>query len=153
VNAGNGREIFEHLWPLLNHASPQVRFWAISGVACLVNREDTRIVDQLFMRVVDPNPGVRRQALRYLCLVPDSIVESLRGTTSWPSVQLLLTSARKDEVQSRLRSPALFDQRMAVAAAMRNFGGDEGFIDEVCHSIDDEVAEIVPTLPRNRSYS
>jgi hypothetical protein len=153
VDTGYGREIFEQIWPLLSHPSPQVRFWAIASVAYLVTPEEGAVVDQLFMRVVDPNPGVRRQALRYVCLVPDSTVESLRDTTSWPSVQVLLTTARKDEIRSALRSPVLFEQRMAIAAAVRNFAGDEGFIDELRQSIDDEVAEIFPALPRNRSYS
>lgn len=148
-----GREVFEELSALLEHADPAVRFGAIEGVALSVQPGEQSVIQRLLLLAADPDPGVRRHALTYVCWIPNEIVESVRDTALWPSARLLLSDATKEEIRSAIESERLLDQRMAVAGAVRNYGGDEDFIDELLPLLDDEVAAKLPALLRNRALN
>lgn len=143
-----GREIFEELTDLLLHKDPVVRFEAIKSVSQLVQPDDQIAIGSLIRLSIDDDAGVRRQALTHICLIPNSVVQGIRNTTDWASVQLLVRGVSKDRIRSAIRSDRLFDQRMAVAGAMRNYGNDTAFLDELSPYFDNEVTEKLETLPR-----
>jgi hypothetical protein len=153
VDRHKGREILHELSELLDHPTPAVRFWVIESVALLVKPDDRSIIPRLFILASDPNPGVRRQALYWLCWIPDSIVESLRDTPLWSSSRLLLPNTTKEEIRGAIRSVKMFDQRMGIASVCRNFGTDQGFLQEIIPYLDNEVKETLSRLPRNRAFS
>jgi hypothetical protein len=153
VDKEHGRELFSELSELLEHPDSAVRFWTIASVAFLVNPQDYSVVHRLFLRVLDVNPGVRQQALWYLCLLPDEVVASLTSTNTCRSARLLLRGATKDELRLAVKSKEMFEQMMAVAGAMRNFGKDEDFVKELLPHLPNEALKIVSTLPKDRSVS
>ena len=128
ISGQRGREIFEDLCLLLNHPDPAVRVGVIESVAILARPTDKSAIRSLFSLAADPNRGVRGQAMLYLCCIPDSIVGALRGTVLWSTARLLLANSSKEAIKTTLQSPKLFDQRMAVAGALRNYGDDRGFV-------------------------
>jgi hypothetical protein len=118
----------------------------------MVQPEERTVIQRLFLLAADPNLGVRKQALFYLCFVPDSIVESLKDTKELHSSQLLLSGVQKDDIRPAFRSKSLFDQRMAVAATVRNFGDDEAFIQETVPLLDDETIDVLSTIRKLRGF-
>lgn len=140
VDGVRGREVFDAIAPLLHHSDPAVRFSVIESVAMLVRPEEHSIIHELFMLAVDPNPGVRQQALCWLCRIPDVLIEHLQHADIWLSARLLLGSVSKAQIRAAIKSVNLFDQRMAIAGAVRNFGNDNAFLDEIRPFFDQEVA-------------
>ncbi len=150
VHQSRGREIFSELSHLIDHQDPAVRYWVVESVALLLRPEDRKVTRQWILLVVDANLAVRRQALFYLCLMPDSIIESLQDTDEWRSAHLLLSGTGRDAILSTIKSESLFDRRMAVAAAMRNYGSDREFVQNLLPLLDSEVTDKLPTLPKNK---
>ncbi len=148
ADGNRGREIFQHLAALLTHPSPSVRFAVIASVTMLVKPSELSVIRALFMLAADPNPGVRRHALYYLCLIPDDIVAALRDSELWTSARLMLYNVTKNEIRSAITSGELLHKRLAVAGALRKFGNDSDFIKELLPSLDDEILECLPTLPK-----
>jgi len=147
VDGIRGREIFQSLATLLQHSDPAVRFGVVESIALLAKPEDHSVVHRFLFLTADPNPGVRQQALYWLCQIPDSIVEPFRPTGIWPSVRLLLGNVSKDEIRTAIKSESLFDQRMAIAGAVRKFGNDKEFLQEILPFCDDEVLTTLPCFP------
>jgi hypothetical protein len=141
VDWNYGREIFNALVPLLDHPTSAVRFWAIASITCLLTPEDHAAIQSLFLKIVDPSLRVRLQALHYVCLIPNAVIQSLQNTNLWASAHLLLTDSTKDEVRLAIKSDSLFNQRMAFLATMRNFGEDDQFVQEILKCCGDEVSQ------------
>jgi HEAT repeat protein len=143
VDINNGREIFDELSQLLYHPDPAVRFWPISSVVYLADAGDTTELEQLFSLVADENIGVRNQALRYVCVIPES---TLYGLKDKPIMRLLLRDVSKADILSECKSDDTFVRRLAIAGAIRNFSRDDNFLKEFMGVLSDdekdEVAEI-----------
>ena len=150
VDGIRGREIFESLANLLQHSDPAIRFGVVESIALLAKPEDHSVVHKFLLLAADPNPGVRQQALYWLCRIPDSLVEPFRPTDIWPSARLLLGNVSKDEIRRAIRSESLFDQRMAIAGALRKFANDNEFLREILPFCDDEVLTTLPRLEISR---
>ena len=146
IDGIRGHELLDAIVPLLHHPDPTIRFGVIENIALLVRPDQDSIIQSLFMLAADPNPGVRQQALYWLCRIPNSLVAPLRDTAMWPSACLLVEDVSKNQIREALRSESLFDQRMAVAGALRNFGNDEDFVREILPLFDQEVAASLPRL-------
>ncbi len=147
----NGREVFDELSQLLGHPDPAVRFWPISSVAYLATANDRNALAQLLSLVADSNTGVRRQALRYVCIIPDSTIWGLNDTPVWPKACLLLADATKQEIIAAARSTEDLTRRLAIAGIMRNFGDVTTIVDELERCLSEDEASELRSLPRCRS--
>ena len=145
-----GREIFESLATLLQHSDPAVRFGVVESIALLAKPEDQSVVHKFLLLAADPNPGVRQQAFYWLCQIPDSLVEPFRSTSIWPKARLLLSNVSKDEIRTAIQSESLFDRRIAIAGALREFGNDKEFLREILPYCDDEVLTTLRVLELSR---
>jgi hypothetical protein len=146
VDEIRGRELFDALVPLIHHSDPAIRFGVIESIVLLVAHDEHSIMQKFFLLAADPNPGVRQQALYWLCRIPDTLVDSLQNTAIWPSARLLTTDASKDQIRAAIKSKNLFDQRMAIAGALRHFGNDDDFVEEIFPFFDREVVSCLPRL-------
>jgi HEAT repeat protein len=143
-----GRELFSQLAALLDHRDPAVRFGVIESIALLVKPEEDTVIRRLCSLAADTNSGVRQQALYWLCRIPESLVEALRGSSMWQSARLLLNDATTDDIQAAVKSKDLFDQRMGVAGAVRKLGKENSVLQEILPDLDSEV---MASLSRLRS--
>lgn len=148
-----GREVFEHLSKLLTHSDPSVRFAVIAGITFLVQSNESHVTKQLFLLAADENAGVRRHALFYICLIPDSVVKPLSDASILPVAKLLLSNAAKSDLISGIGSNDLLAQRMAVAGVLRNYGDTDQSLIDLIETLNDELSQILYSLPRNRMIS
>ncbi len=144
VDQRRGREIYGDLIALLGHSDPGVRFEAVAAVAQLLEPGEDEIVRSLVNCVVDDDMRVTLRAFRYLYLLPDSVFRGSRDA----NIRLLTESAQRDGIREAINSDSVSVRRLAMAAAMRNYGDDGAFIQELIHSFDDSIAEWLGTMPR-----
>jgi hypothetical protein len=152
ADATCGRELFQELCSLVSHSDPDVRFEAIISVAILMKPDETNAIRSILHCLIDEAASVRRISLKYVCLLPDAVVEGMRVTDDWASVQLLSSSASRDQLRLAIASSNIYEQRLAVAGAMRNYGNDEGLIAEIVGMVDGEVKAIFESLPRQQRF-
>lgn len=145
VDSCHGREIYDELSQLLHHPDPAVRFWPISCVAQLSTFSDTASMHKLVLLIADENVGVRKQALRYLCNIPDSTLAGIENTPIRSIMRLLSSSASKVDILTEAQSKDDLQRRSAIAGTIRNFRTDSEFVDELSRLLDgeerDEVAQ------------
>jgi hypothetical protein len=63
----------------------------------------------------------------------------------------MISGASKEDIRATITSGQLLDQQMALAGALRNYGSDEAFLQELLPFLDEEVTAKMSSLPRNRS--
>lgn len=140
IDRNYGWEIFAEISNLLYHSEPAVRFWAISSFAFLAKAENRTDLAQFISLIDDDNIGVRKQALRYLCIISEGALDGIRDI---PFVKLVLHDANKDDILNNVRSENNLTRRIAIAGTVRNFGVDAEFINRVKHFLsDDERFEV-----------
>lgn len=143
-----GHEIFEKLAILLYHADEDVRFLAIEGVALLVTPEQKPVIGRLIEMMADRSRMVRLKALQWICWISNSTIEALMDTDFREIAYLLVNCVDKREILSAVRSGDCLVKRTGIAAAIRNFGMDRDYIEDLACQLDDEeeVTDILNLL-------
>lgn len=150
ADASRGREVLGELRSLAAHPDPGVRFEAISSLPWLVRPGEIDITRLILRALDDDNAGVRRHALTQVCVLPGDVVEGMRRASEWSDVRVLAAGATREHVRILVSSNARFLQRLGVAGAIRNYGGDSAFIAELAPMFDDEVEEKIADLLQSR---
>lgn len=152
ADESRGREIFPQLSRLLEHDDPAVRFEALTSVTQLVRPDEHPVVISILQRLADENAGVRRHALCYVCMMPDSKLSNPSVLAVIPEAVLLLDGVTKEQIGLGIESNELLTRRIAIAGALRNYGDDVAFMAKIEGLCDVEVRAELPNLPRRRSY-
>ena len=142
-----GREFFEEVVALLSHENASIRFEALACASLLVKPNESHVMSRLVELLIDPNKAVRSRMLRYACLIPDAVIESLYKTEHASRARTLLEGVEQAALLDLAASDEWLDQRIAVAGAMRNFGENAEFLEKISRHFDKEVSEFYTTLP------
>jgi len=124
------RTLLGDIAPLLSHASPSVRGYAVEAIAGAATIDDSEILARAAERITDAHTGVRAEAVRLLASQPEeqlaSAQQQMRDSAIGSWVARLLRDVRTGDAASvrlRLGSKDRTERLFALATLMRIMQG------------------------------
>jgi hypothetical protein len=144
---GRGRELLADVMPLLRHARRDIRYFALDYLITNLRRDDSRELLSTLDLLVDPEPAIRRAAMRLLATIDGTIIASAASASGAERVThglLLLVAAgagqNDGEIEAALANRDPLTRRYAAAAAARRLHGNSALLRAASESPDDDVS-------------
>ena len=161
--ASAAKPLLCEITPLINHPSSRVRFWTFDCLLMCAGPDDAEAISNALGLLEDTHPGVRQQAMRFLTLVPETMLEAVlcrakKSGTEHPlsishikGVEMILRALNSSETslieREALKGSDVLLRKYATATAVRLAQQNPTLLQLVMDSEDEEVRKFARLTP------